>query len=364
MSDKQIQKAGSGSKQIQAETYIQNVGIDEARVCEIVDQRCENVLMACISESQLIAEKRVSEFKSELLTAFANKPETMDALREPACVDSLELAAKSATRSDAHRDKELLSQLVIRRFEHPNDRHVATGVNRAIEVVDLLTDDELLGLTVYYAVNKYLPVSGVVSEGLMVLDNLFGKLITGDLPSGQNWIENLDIHDALRFSQFSTLKPLADYYAEVLSGYTSKGIEVGSEDEASAIQYLLAAKLPVNILVAHELNPGYQRLNVRDIKDFSQIKLVTNEGGETVESMLSSEQTEALRAIAEMNNYCQFDETVKSNFIDMFDGFSHLSHVAGWWNSIPTAPRITVVGNALANANARRIDPELPDLEQ
>lgn len=98
---------------------------------------------------------------------------------------------------------------------------MAAGVSKAIDIVEYLTDEELTGLTVYLAVNQYMPVASSISEGLEALDNVFGSLIIGELPRDGDWIDELDVHGALRMDSLSSLKSIVDCYFEALSGYTA-----------------------------------------------------------------------------------------------------------------------------------------------
>ena len=363
MTDKHIQKAGEGSNQIQAQNIIINQGISEERVIAIVDERCGLAIQNCITESRLIAEQRVSDLKAELLSAFAKRPELVNVLNEPSCVDTLEKAAKVAAKTSGLEDKKLLSELLIKRFENPSDKHIASGVTKAIEIVDLLTDDELLGLTTFYAIHQYTPISRDAYEGLSVLDGLFGKLGVDNLPLGDEWIDNLDIHNALRVSQFIMLKPLADLYFDSLSGYTQRGIEIGSPEEAEATKIIAKNHIPQDVLKIHELNPGYLRLNVRDINNFDELAIVqTKPSGEVLPIPFNDEQRSAMQEIALMCKGAEKNEIIKENLEKAISSLTNLSEIEKWWNQIPSAPAITIVGKTLANANARRIDPSLPDL--
>ena len=350
------QRAGSNSTQIQAATYIAYEGISEERVREIVDGYCNEAVARCLSESRYIAERRIGEFKTELFTQFASNPELIASLREPSCAITLQKAVTSATESDDGNGNKILSKLLVERFERPEDKHVAVGVNRAIEVVGSLSQDELLGLTLFYAIHHYTPNVGDISEGLEVLDELFAKLCLDDLPKGRLWIDDIEICDALRINPLSSLKPLDEYYFEVLDGYTTRGIEPGSEDEEAAVRLLGGSSLPLGLLVDHELNPGYKRLNVRSL-DLSQD---LQKFGKLDTQPFSDRQKEVLSQVAELGKGDECNDLIKEHLRLAIDSFSAFSRTREWWEQIPCAATITGVGCALADANARRIDPSLP----
>lgn len=366
MADKQIQKAGDNSSQFQAQnqSIIVNNGIPEERVHAIVNEECEKVAKACILESQLVVEQRLGQFRTEFFGAVADRAQLLTALQEPSCVDALGKAARAATMTDEKRDKELLSELLVKRFESPKDRRVAAGVSKAIDIVEYLTDEELTGLTVYFAVNQYMPVASSISEGLEALDNVFGSLIIGELPRDGDWIDELDVHGALRMDSLSSLKSIVDCYFETLSGYTACGVKEGSNQEQEALAILAEAGLPNDIFVEHELNPGYKRLNLTFIDDFGDIRLIRRqaEGGQIEFCVLSSEQLDACARAADLCKSNECDAVIKENLEKTIRRYPSISKVCDWWPTIPGAPRITGVGKCIADANARRLNPKLPEL--
>lgn len=365
MTDKQIQKAGDNSSQFQAQnqSIFVNNGIPEERVHAIVNEECEKVAKTCFLESKLVVEQRLGQFRAEFFGAVANRAQLLTALQEPSCVDALGKAARAATMTDEKRDKELLSELLVKRFESPKDRRVAAGVSKAIDIVEYLTDEELTGLTVFFAVNQYTPVASSISEGLEALDNVFGSLIIGGLPRGGDWIDELDAHGALRVDSLSSLKPIVDYYFEALSGYTACGVKEGSNQEQEALTILAEVGLPNDIFVEHELNPGYKRLKLRFIDDFSDIRLIRYQNdGSQCSYVPSCEQLDAYARVADLCKSNECDAVIKENLEKAIRRYPSISKVCDWWQAIPSASKITGVGKCIADANARRLNPQLPEL--
>lgn len=56
-------------------------------------------------------------------------------------------------------------------------------------------------------------------------------------------------------------------------------------------------------------------------------------------------------------------ETVKENFIKLWDRHPVLHTVRGWWEHIPGTLDITRTGKIIAHTNVKRCDPTIPDLE-
>ncbi len=365
MADKQIQRAGDNSSQFQAQnqTIIVNNGIPEDRVHAIVNEECERVAKTCISESKLVVEQRLGQFRTEFFGAVADRAQLLSALQEPSCVDALGKAARAATMTDEKRDKELLSELLVKRFESPKDRRVAAGVSKAIDIVEYLTDEELTGLTVYFAVSQYTPAAPSISAGLETLDNVFGSLIIGELPRGGDWIDELDVHGALRVDSLSSLKSIADYYFEALSGYTVCGVKEGSDQEQEVLAILAEVGLSNDYLVEHELNPGYKRMNLRLIDDFSDVRLISYQSdGSQCSYVPSREQLDAYARVANLCKSNECDAVITENLEKAIRRYPSISKVCDWWQAIPGAPTITGVGKCIADVNARRLNPQLPEL--
>ena len=104
----------------------------------------------------------------------------------------------------------MLAELLVKRFESPSDRHVATEVSKAIEIVEFLIDEELAGLTTLHVARAFTPVSGDIKNGIESLGGLIDVLPLDLLPSGPEWIDDLDILGAVRFSSIASLKPYLD----------------------------------------------------------------------------------------------------------------------------------------------------------
>ena len=265
--------------------------------------------------------------------------------------------------TDEKRDKELLSELLAKRFESPRDHRVAAGVSKAIDVVEYLTDEELTGLTVYFAVNQYSSASLDISEGLKLLNEMFDSLISTELPSGGDWIDELDVHGVLRVNPFTSLNTFTDCYFENLGGYTVCGVKDGSSQEREALAILSGVGLPTDFLVEHELNPGYKRLNLRFIDDFSDIYLIRCQAnGSKCGCAFSIEQLDACARVVDL---CKSDErntVIKENLEKAIRRYPSISKVCDWRQAIPSAPTITSVGRCIAEANARSLNPQLPEL--
>ena len=70
-----------------------------------------------------------------------------------------------------------------------------------------------------------------------------------------------------------------------------------------------------------------------------------------------------MRAVFKLGSDDSRDDVIKENLEKKILQYHSLATLKDWWDSIPSALRISSVGKRLANANARRLNPDLPDIE-
>lgn len=367
MTNKQTQKAGDNSQQLQANQMIFNIGIDEKRAREIYNEMNLQVRRDYTQEALSIANSRVEEFENMLLPKMEAVDGALEAFADPSFQLLLVEAQKTAASTERSADYDLLSELLLHRFQKGENRITRAGISRAVEIVDKISDEALLGLTVFHSVSYFFPTSGDVHKGLDVLNDLFGKLFYFKLPTGNEWLDHLDILDAVRINFSGELKKIHQYYPEMLAGYIGIGIEKGSENYSKAIELLTTNQLPQNILVEHALNKNFLRLDISNKKDIDSLTLHLQipMNGNIINApvKLSEEQKKAIRAIYDL--YKQ-DESVKQEnikvFMEEWDKRPNLKTLREWWDSIGTSIQLTSVGKVLAHSNAQRCDKNLPSL--
>lgn len=365
--NKKAQNGGDGSQQIQAETMIVNVGIDEKRAREVFHEMNLRLKQEYTQEALVIANARVSEFENSLLPNMEKVDGALEAFTDPSFQLLLIEAQKTAAATERPADYDLLSELLIHRFQKGENRVVRAGVSRAVEIVDEISDDALIGLTALHAVNSFLPTTGDIFQGLDVLDELFGKILYGSLPSGRDWLDHLDILDAVRLSSFGGLKKVDQYYTEQLSGYVDAGIKKDSIDFNKALEILASNALPPTVMVEHALNPGYVRIPVTDRYQIESLKLIQQVIQKNILNQfpvaLSEKQKSAINLVYDLYDK---NPTVKAENIRLlmehFQKRKNLNTLKEWWNSLNVGIQITSVGKVLAHSNAQRCDRDLPPL--
>jgi len=367
MTDKQIQKAGSGAQQLQAETMIINVGIDEKRAREIYQEMNLQLRREYSREAFEIATSRVTAFESRLMPKMEAVDGALEAFSDPSFQLLLVEAQKTAASTERPADYDLLAELLLHRFQKGENRVTRAGICRAVEIVDKISDDALLGLTVFHSVMFFRPASGEIIQGLKILNDLFGKIIYGNLPVGNDWLDHLDILDAIRINSIGSLKKIEKIYPEMLAGYLELGIEKESENYNKALDLLENNGLPQNILVAHALNSDFVRMDIQNREQVDSTYLqgqnVQNGQLSILNIPLNETQKTALKSIYDL--YKQ-DSAIKQKNITQFmvewDKLPNLKKLRDWWDKLSFSIQITSVGRVLAHSNAQRCDKNLPPL--
>lgn len=365
--NKKIQTGGENSQLMQADKMVVHVGIDEKRAREIYKEMNLQVRSDYSQEAMEIANSRVSEFENSLMPKMEEVDGALEAFADPSFQLLLVEAQKTAAATERPADYDLLSELLIHRFLKGENRVTRAGINRAVEIVDSISDDALLALTVSHAVSTFFPISGNIYQGLDVLNDLFGKLFYSELPTGKDWLDHLDILDAARLNSFGSMKTVQQFYTERLAGYVELGIEKESENHNKAVEILNNGSLPLNILEVHPFNDNFLRINVPNKSQLSSLTLLhqINNNGNIMQIPvpLSEVQKDAINSFYEL--YKQ-DANIKQTNIQMFmeewNKRPNLKTLREWWDNIGTSFQITSVGKVLAHSNAQRCDKKLPPL--
>jgi hypothetical protein len=353
--DKQMQKAGDNSQQLIVGSMNISNGITEQRAREIFTEMNAIARKEYTEEAYELAVKRVNMFEELLMNKVEKVDGMLAAFGDPSFQFLLTEAQKRAAAADRDADIEMLTELLAHRVEKKSDRKTKASITKAVEIIDQIDDDALCALTLLHAIKTWAAVSGSITKGLEVMNNLFSSLCYMVLPKGLDWAYHLDVLNVTRVSSVGTFKKLNEYYPDVLDGYAYVGIQQSSEHYQKAINILTEAKLPLNLLVEHELNDGYVRLNVRSqdlIKDITvNFEKITSQG------------IEALNNIWDLySKDKQLKENVKRNFMQKWDTYESLKTVHLWWDELPHSITITPTGKVLAHANAQRYSKQIPDM--
>lgn len=366
--DKQIQKAGDNSSQYQAQVvnvtnnYV--MGIDEHRVKEICSELAVDIAKSYTAEATEKAVERIENYTTTLIPRLEKIENDFRSLSDPSFQFLLQSSQKTAACTDREADYEMLAELLVHRVEKGNDRKAKASIAKAVEIVDQIDDDALCALTVVYAIDQWSPVSGNITSGLLILEDLFSSLLYMDLPNEYKWVYHLDLLNTVRASSLGSFKKFEDYYSERLNGYVCVGIKKDSDIYEKVLDLLKQVNMPQSLLEDNELLPGYVRLKTRGklyLEDMTYEEFIPMLAV-SVPIKVNAQQIDILKEIWELySNDQTLMSQVKKNFVKKLDEFPSLKTVKDWWNKLPHSFRITPIGEVLAHANAQRYNKKVPD---
>lgn len=375
MSDKQVQKAGENSQQIQTKTLnITNnyvVGIDERRVREICSETQIEAMKSYSIEAGRIAEERIEKFVSDLIPRVEKIESDFHSFSDPAFQFQLIAAQKAAACTDRVSDYELLSDLLAHRICEKSNRKVAASISKAVEIVNQIDDDSLLGLTVVYLVSHTYRLPGNISEGFNHLDKIFSPFMKFKLPEGTEWLENLDVLNTIRIESFGSMAKVDDLYFGALDGYSCVGVLYESAEYQKAVEIFRSVALGDVFWVRHELLEGAFRIPVTKTQLIPNLRIKTvrspvfpQVGQEQIKFLaLSDEQIDAVKRVHELySNDENLKRQVKQAFQEKWNSYPSLQKLKDWVLSISKPFTITQVGRVIAHANAQRYVKEIPSI--
>lgn len=343
----QSQKGGQGSKQVQiAGDFIMNVGINEKRAHEISLETARRVVGEFATESHGILQARIDELDQRVIKSLA-ATEKLDSFADPAFIRSYTKAQEGAASSERPADYDMLAALLTDRAKNPRERPTIVGIDGAIDIVDRVDTEALRALTVSNAIAQWKPASGLVAPGLQTLETIFTSLNDGPLPEGTDWLDHLDVLNAVRRNWFGSMKSIEQFYAEQLVGYIAPGVP------ADSIPKFVGGDLPEEpwpvLIFAHELKPGFARVMATDVENLRAQLLGAGKAASYVDTVMA--QAASVFGLGQQDDAARAELMVRLRALPVF------GVVAEWWDRhIGTGYEITAVGRALARANAFRLD--------
>lgn len=340
-------------------------GITEERCRAIFDEKWLIAVRDLSFESVDKAEERTKEFRSDLLARISKIEKGFEAFGDPAFQFLLIDAQKAAATTDRKNDYQVLAELLARRTKVGNDRKSQIHIKKAVEMLPFVTDDALLGLTVTFVLLKIIPVSGVIEQGLEVLDETLRKVIgDGALPEGSQWVESLEACGLVKIAlgSFMSLTKSAKIIGSHLEGYRLPGLKKDGENYKKAIELLQGVGLPPTILADHELDKDYVRLNVVEESNIENLVMERRLAqGATLKINFTEEQQKVLHQIYALY---ETDQPTKDRFDKLFEEemtkYPYLKMVREWWDQVNTVFEVTMTGVVLGNANANKYDEKVP----
>jgi len=322
-----------------------NAGVSEERAREIARETSREVIQQHTVEAMGLVEQRIDKLDTRVVEVLSSQAR-LSAFADPGFIRTFKKAQEGAASSERESDYDMLAALLAQRAEKPRERPVRAGIERAIEIMDQVDDDALRGLTVMHALGAWIPLSPNISTGVETIEGIFGDLVDGPLPEGRDWIDHLDILDAVRVNSVTEFRPFDDYYPKQFPGYIAPGVpadEVPHEIGGSV------GPLPWGAFVeAHELRPGYVRLKA--VAEHAFRDMYGNAGLEQI--WVEDIVAQGIKVFG----LGTVDEDAKTALAGRLRAEPTLGLIADWWGRLPHHFGITAVGRALATANAFRLD--------
>ncbi|MEU8054624.1 LPO_1073/Vpar_1526 family protein [Microbispora bryophytorum] len=345
MSERQIQRAGDGSQQIQvAGNYVVIQGITEERAAEIAEAKVEEALAELSHEGYAIGEERARRL-DEMIVRSAAQMETLDAFADPAFQVLLRKAQIKAACTGGEDELALLTKLLTEKAGNPA-RRIHAPLSRAIDVIDEIDSEDLSALSALWVILRLKWNVRDFRDGLRSMDQLLATVMQ-DFPSDYTCISRLDITSCIRVSSLGSIRPWQDVYPDKLPGSFSQGIPENQKAETER--------------KIREVSTALQGLFYRDPINHNEYRLATTKAVDKwveQQTFLTPEQSRALLELLSSVGLTQRDPS-RVAFMDQYitDNCPALARARDWWNGLPNAVEITSTGIALAYTNLKRFVP-------
>jgi len=353
MLNKQDQNQTAGDGAVQTQVVGQNNSInvytgisatDAIAIAKtVLEEQSKQTLQNFTCIAAKTAEERIHHLESILLPRLEKIENGLSHFQDPKFQFMIRDAQISAAKTDSQDDWNLLSELLVYHVENDKNRISDAAVNKAIEVVGQVDLDALGILTILYGICHLRPVSGQVYNGIKTIDSIFKSFYSGQFPTSTDYLEHLDSLNAIRISSASIIK-LENYLYNNYKNYACIGIPKNSSEHLKANEILNSYKISLSLLVDNECLDGYL------VFDIFGIDNVLPEYKKPVSQILDLYSNDNILL-----------DKAKSNFLKIWDSFEFLHELRNWWNTLPFAFSITHVGKILAQINAKRLVPDIPD---
>lgn len=363
----QSQKAGDNSTQMQATTivnnYITNNGIDETRARLICKEEFEVARKELTHEAQELAIDRVNKLEDRLMPKMQQYDESYKIFADPSFQIALKKAQLVAAASERENDYDMLAELLLHRAQEGHDRWKRLGITKAIEIVDQISDEAVVAITVVYAFDKYFSTSTKLGDALMSLNSFYGKLLAeSELPVGDKWLEHLDLLSVIRLGirNINEFKKIRDLILLIFTNHLITGIQKDSEEYKTIIGEFVKNQLPINCFVQHSLKSDYIIMDLPENLDDCRITKVIGLG-QQVQIKLDESKKELLSRTRSMINKPDSENIeLRNSLVDKWNSYPTLKKIGIWWDAIPCHFTITPVGQAIANSYIHGKDSSLP----
>lgn len=353
------QKAGAHSSQYQIENVY--VGIDEKRVREIISEQFIGQVQPLVAEAKEIASERINKFEEKLIEKFEPFKELFGVFGKPEFLSTISLAESEAVQTDSDMDYEMLSSLLLNRAKRLEDKKRNTGIKEAIKVVNEIDEETLSALTALYIYTYICIVDDTPSGYIEEYDKLLEKTVSFPLPKGEDWKDQLDVLKCARIEGLDTYKNALDHLLESEKLLFTAGIPVNSDNYEKAKTILHEAGIPIELLLKNELLDDYCRLGIQRKDSIDEIEIGMPDG-QSLLIKTSEEQKNAILSVLDLYDFSEDSKAlIKNATRALIENNKHVNMFMEWLDKLENAIDLTIVGKALAHANAKNKEDRFPD---
>jgi hypothetical protein len=340
--NKQGQRAGENSRQLQAGRDIIVAGVSAADVVEITQKEVARVLDELTSSARGKADTRIKALASRVIAEFRDRPELFEAFSDPDFQYSLQDAGRAAASNDDDHTEQLLIDLLANRAREGNSSRVRLATSQAIRAADKLSLEALNGLTAVWAVGSLGPSSEAFADQIASVTITANVLVGLDLPVDSGWVRDTDVLNLVRVHHGTLMNrtPHKTLLANKMAVNMVTGIDMETSGPLVATAISAIPKLNEQ-LIPHPLKSGFLRLGGRD-KDELLARLPDH-----------AAKSPDLQQLIEQNGYGSQDHAAVTRLDEAIAAIPALTTLAKWWDNIPPLD-FTVVGDVVAFVNARR----------
>ncbi|HMN24380.1 MAG TPA: hypothetical protein PKE38_07765 [Ignavibacteriaceae bacterium] len=343
MTEKQLQKSGDNSTNVQAGNIIINQGISYSEAKEIAIDVFKNNFIELSSSAAEEASKRVEEFVEDYLTKLKSKnPNLLENVKDPGLQYSIFEAQKSYARTG---DKDLFNLLVnvlLDRTENTKRDLKQIVLDESLSIAPKLTREQLDALTLIFLI-KYSIHNGL--GNLTILNDYLKREFS---PFCVSLSKELSCYQHLEYVGCGSVSiggaKIEKIFRQNYSGLFSNGFESNKfETEIGPI-------------------PTYQNILIVCLRDPNKIQTRGLNEDELKKLLEKGNISENIRPkIIQLFNQSIMDEpSIKDDLISRGDFMKTLFDV--WDNSSMNHMTITSVGVSLAQANYHIKTGQLLDL--
>ena len=230
MTDSQKQSAGEGSTAIQAGRDVTiNNGVSIAQMSEIITALSAHVERLSATAKELI-EDRLSQFRTEIVTRFANDTSTkIEAFSDPDFQASILDAQRAFARSGDSNLQSVLTDLIAQRSKQPARNRITLTLNDAITKAGSIPKADLNALSLMFVLQNVFHTGVVHFDGMIEFLQIFVEPGLHEISTSDSAQQYLTSHGCI------TTAPPGISYMDLVALLTERyptAITKGANEEA------------------------------------------------------------------------------------------------------------------------------------